>query len=144
MHACTWKEPTRRHALAWKYSQDLLAVRWQYFLKNMIIPDKKKKERKKELIRSLTLSHKRQKGLLGSCAFLRWLVWIGVSAKNLNEDKLVPTGAIRQKMNPHCTEVSFSLPSTLSILKPSSTFYHILLFPSPYSLNPSRWMLSSV
>lgn len=49
---------------------------------------------------TLHAGHRGYKPTLGSCAFLCWLVWIGVGAKNLNEDKLVPAGAIRQKMNP--------------------------------------------
>lgn len=35
------------------------------------------------------------RAMLSSCAFLRRLVRVGVGAKNLNEDKLVPAGPIR-------------------------------------------------
>lgn len=77
--------------------------------------------------------------------FLRWLVWVG--AKNLNEDKLVPAGAIRQKMNPLCTRrflLHFlPLPPSLSLHPSIPPLPHTPYFPPAYSLKQSRWMFSS-
>lgn len=71
-----------------------------------------------------------------SCAVFSQLVKVGVCAKNPNEDKWVPAGAIRQRMNPTLhKEVSPSLPTTLSIrlfLHPSGAPFFI--FPPPFIL----------
>lgn len=59
------------------------------------------------------------------CLIERHLVWGDVAAKNLNEDKLAPAGAIGHKMNPLCTEGEEGVGGGL--LHPSPSPIHILL-----------------
>lgn len=122
--------------------QDKYFCLWYLILRNIstqtVLSTQKKK--KNNTGQSLDTGPMGSRAMLSSCAFLRRLVWVGVGAKNLNEDKLVPAGAIRQKMKPLCTRrflLHFLLlPPSLS-LHPSIAIFS--LFSTPfYSLQPSR------